>query len=179
MSVSVSRGSPVTTSTQSLDDGQVCFGFPHLAYLTAPTSGHLFPFSYSPTSHPVTRSVVNEPTAHITVRLCQAITAIPVGYYENSGTVSLSAFRPSHVPLRRNVLAQLRCPIHDLEYPHWVSPIVQGVPRAKLVPVAHDGAGVQTCYRRVCSFHRWSLGFGQSGSHHIALALQDHAIHIF
>ena len=30
------------------------------------------------------------------------------------------------------------------------SPIVQSVPQAKLEPVAHDGVGFQTCYRRVC-----------------------------
>jgi hypothetical protein len=137
-------------------------------------SDHLFPFPCSPTSHPVTRSVVNEPAAHITVRLCHAITAIPIGYYENSGTVSLSAFRPSHVSHRGNVLARRRCPIHDLECPRWASPIVQGVPRAKLGPVAHDGVGVQTCYRRVCSFHHWSLGFGWVGTWRVAVACTSH-----
>jgi hypothetical protein len=41
----------------------------------------------------VTRSMVNEATAHITVRLCQAITAIQIGYYENSVTVGLAPLR--------------------------------------------------------------------------------------
>ena len=63
----------------------------------------------------VTRSVVSEPTAHLTVRLCPAITAFRIGYYENSVTVGLATFRQSHVPLRRNVLARRRCPIHALQ----------------------------------------------------------------
>jgi hypothetical protein len=117
--VSVSRGSPATTPKQSLDDVQVGYGIcascaPHRDW----SSGHLFPFPYSPTCHPVTRSVVSEPAAHITVRPCQAITAIPIGYYENSGTVSLSTCRPSRVPLQRNVLARRRCPIHVLQCSH-------------------------------------------------------------
>jgi hypothetical protein len=64
--------------------------------------------------------------------------------------MTLSCFRPSHVPLRRNVPARRRCPTHDLQYPHWASPITQGIPRAKVALVARDGVGVQTCYRRVC-----------------------------
>jgi hypothetical protein len=115
----LSRGSPATTPKQSLDDVQVGYGIcascaPHRDW----SSGHLFPFPYSPTCHPVTRSVVSEPAAHITVRPCQAITAIPIGYYENSGTVSLSTCRPSRVPLQRNVLARRRCPIHVLQCSH-------------------------------------------------------------
>jgi len=66
----------------------------------------------------------------------------PVGYYENSVTVGLSACRRSHVPLQRNVLARRRCPIHVLQCSHWASPIAQGVPRAKVEPVARDGVGV-------------------------------------
>jgi hypothetical protein len=46
--------------------------------------------------------------------------------------------------------ARRRCPIHDLQYPHWASPITQGVPRTKVESAARDGVGVQTCYRRVC-----------------------------
>ena len=103
--------------------------------------------------------MVHEPTAHITVRLCHAITAIRFGYYGNSVTVGFAAFRQSHVPLRRNVLARRRCPTHDLQCPHWASPITQGVPRAKVEPVARDGVGVQTCYRRVCRYTagHWGL----------------------
>jgi hypothetical protein len=73
MSLSISRGSPVTTSTNAFGDGQFGFGVPQLAYLTdAGHLGHLFPFPSSPT-YWVTRSVVIEATAHITVRLCHSI----------------------------------------------------------------------------------------------------------
>ena len=142
MSVSVSRGSPATTPKQSLDDVQVGYGIcascaPHRGW----SSGRLFSFPRSPTYHAVTRSVVNEPAAHITVRLCQAITVIQIGYYENSGTVSLSTCRPSHVPLRRNVLARLRCPIHVLQCAHCASPIGQGVVWKKDDPIHTDGVG--------------------------------------
>ncbi len=119
MSLSISSRSPATTPKQSLDDVQVGYGIcascaPHRGW----SSGRLFSFPRSPTYHAVTRSVVNEPAAHITVRPCQAITVIQIGYYENSGTVSLSTCRPSHVPRRRNVRARLRCPTHVLQCSH-------------------------------------------------------------
>ncbi len=148
--LSNSSRSPVTTSKQRLDDDQVDSG---ICATCAPPrcwpSDHLFSFPCSSTPW-VTPSVVNEPAAHVTVRLCHAITAVRFGYYENSGTVSLSTCRPSHVPLRKNVLARRRCPTHALQCPHWASPITQGVPRAKVEPVARDGVGIQTWYRRVC-----------------------------
>src|SRR5438552_10416357 len=111
-------GFPVNNSASNFAgaaDNQVGCGLcascaPHRGW----ASGHLFPFPCSPT-YWVTLSVVSEPTAHITVRLCHAITALPIGYYENSVTVGLSTFRQSHVPLRRNVLARRRCPIHALQ----------------------------------------------------------------
>jgi hypothetical protein len=43
-----------------------------------------------------------------------------------------------------------RRPIHPLQYPRWASAIAQGVPSAKVEPMARDGVGVQMCYRRVC-----------------------------
>src|SRR5438132_13500300 len=62
-----------------LDDNQVGCGLcascaPHRGWL----SGHLFSFPCSPT-YWVTLAVVSEPTAHLPVRLCQAITALPIG----------------------------------------------------------------------------------------------------
>jgi hypothetical protein len=74
--------------------------------------------------------------------------------------MGLSACRRSHVPSRRNVLARRRCPTHALQCPHRASPITQGVPRAKVEPVARDGVGVQTCFRRVCrcTAGHWGLG---------------------
>ncbi len=129
--------------------------------------------------HPVTRSVVNEPTAHITVRLCQAITAIRFGYYENSGTVTLLCVRPSRVPLQRNVLAQLRCPIHALQCAHCASPIGQGVAWKKVDPMHTDGVGSTDVLPTSVRFHRWTLGFGKSISHDIAQTLRDHALHVF
>ena len=118
MSLSISSRSPVTASKQRLDDVQVGYGLyaacaPHRGW----SSGHLFPFPCSPT-YWVTRSVVHEPTAHITVRLCHAITAIRFGSYGNSVTVGFAAFRRSHVPLRRNVLTRRRCPTHVLQCLH-------------------------------------------------------------
>ena len=180
MSVSVSRGSPATTPKQSLDDVQVGYGIcascaPHRGW----SSGRLFSFPRSPTYHAVTRSVVNEPAAHITVRPCQAITVIQIGYYENSGTVSLSTCRPSHVPHRRNVLARRRCPIHVLQCAHCASPIGQGVAWKKVDSRHTDGVGCTDVLPTSVRFHRWTLGFGQFGSHHIAQALRDHAIHVF
>ncbi len=62
-------------------------------------------------------------------------------YYENSVTMGLSACRRSHVPLRRNVLAQLRCPIHVLQCAHCASPIGQGVVWKKVDPIHTDGVG--------------------------------------
>jgi hypothetical protein len=142
MTVSVSRGSPATTSKQGLDNDQVgCGIYASCAPHRGRSSGHLFSFPYSPTYPPVTRSVVNEPAAHITVRLCQAITAIRFGYCENSVTVGLSACRRSHVPLRRNVLARLRCPIHVLQCTHCASPIGQGVAWKKVDSMHTDGVG--------------------------------------
>jgi hypothetical protein len=145
MSLSISSRSPVTT-----DDDQVCVGVPHLAYLTV--ADHQITCSPSPALPPPGspgRWLASQ-RHHITVRLCHAITALPIGYYENSGPLTLSCFRPSHVPLRRNVPARRRCPTHALQYPHGASPITQGIPRAKVELVARDGVGVQTCYRRVC-----------------------------
>ena len=72
-------------------------------------------------------------------------------YYGDSVTLRLASCRRSHVPSRRNVLARRRCPIHALECVRYTSSIAQGVPRAKSVPVAHDGVGGQTWYRRVCA----------------------------
>jgi len=94
----------VTASKLRLDEHQVGCGLyaacvPHRGW----SSGHLFSFPCSPT-YWVTRSVVSEPTAHFLVRLCQAITALPIGYCENSVTMGLSTCRRSHVPRRRNVL---------------------------------------------------------------------------
>ncbi len=129
--------------------------------------------------HPVTRSVVSEPTAHIMVRLCHAMTAIRFGYYENSGTVSLSTCRPSHVPLRRNVLARRRCPIHALQCAHCALPTGQGVAWKKVDSRHTDGVGCTDVLPTSVRFHRWTLGFGQCSSHHIAQALQNHAIHVF
>ena len=40
-------------------------------------------------------------------------------------------------------------------------------------------SGIQTCYRRVCQFHRWTLGFRQSSFRPIAQALQGSLIHVF
>ena len=179
MSLSISGRSPVATSEHSSNDGQCCFGSPHLAYLTAPAHRATCspspalprtgsPFQWSTSQRHTLRSVrvrPLQPSELGTVRTPSPWASRPVGdpMFHSGGTYR----------------ARRRCPMHDLEYPHWASPIVQDVPRAKPVPVAHNGVGVQTCYRRVCSFHRWSLGFGQCGSHHIAQALQDHAIHVF
>jgi hypothetical protein len=151
----------------------------HLAHLTA--AGHRVTCSPSPTLplHRVTPSVVNEPAAHITVRPCQAITAIQFGYYENSGTVSLSTGRPSRVPRRRNVRAPLRCPIHALQCAHCASPIGQGVVWKKADSIHTDGVGSTDVLPTSVRFHRWTLGFGKSISHHMAQALRDHALHVF
>ena len=131
VSLSISSRSPVTAAKLRLDNNQVGCG---LCAACAPprgwSSGHLFSFPCSPTSW-VTRSVVSEPTAHLTVRLCQAITAIPIGYCEHSVTVGLSTCRQSPVPRRRNVLARRRCPIHALQCLREASSITQGVPQAK------------------------------------------------
>jgi hypothetical protein len=103
----------------------------------------------------------------------------PFGYYENSGTLRLVSCRPSHVPLRRNVRARRRCPIHVLQCVRYASPIAQGVPRAKVEPVARDGVGLLDVLPTSVPLHRWTLGFGQSCSHPIAQALQDYALHVF
>jgi hypothetical protein len=50
MSLSISGRSPVTTFEQRSNDGQVCYGSPHLAYLTAP--GHRVTCSPSPALPP-------------------------------------------------------------------------------------------------------------------------------
>src|SRR5499427_5597471 len=62
-------------------------------------------------------------------------------YYWHSVTVGLASGRPSRVPSPRNVLERRRLPIHLLQYPRWASAIVQGVPWAKVEPMAHDGVG--------------------------------------
>jgi hypothetical protein len=107
MRLSNSSRSPATPSKQAWMMTGSAVASAHLAHLTA--AGYRVTCSPSPTLPlpRVTPSVVNEPAAHITVRPCQAITAIQFGYYENSGTVSLSTGRPSRVPCRRNVRAPL------------------------------------------------------------------------
>ena len=69
-----------------MNDAQDGFGCAHLAYLPCGHLGHLFPFPSSPT-YSVTRSVVYEATAHITVRLCHPIIGILLGFYGNSVAV--------------------------------------------------------------------------------------------
>ena len=168
VSLSISSRSPVAASKPRLDDNQVGCGLcasraPHRGW----SSGHLFSFPCSPT-YWVTRSVVSEPTAHLTVRLCQAITALPIGYYENSVTVGLSTFRRSHVPLRRNVLTRRRCPTHALQCARDASSIGQGVVWKKLDSIHTDGVGCTDVLPTSVQFHHWTLGFGQCSSHPIA-----------
>jgi len=71
-------------------------------------------------------------------------------YYGGSVTLALSGRRPSRVPSLMNVLARRRLPTHALECVRYASSIEQGVPSAKVEPMALDGVGLQTCYRRVC-----------------------------
>jgi len=97
----------------------------------------------------------------------------------HSVTLGLAPRRQSRVPSLRNVLARRRRPTYALECVRYASPIEQGIPRAKLELVALDGVGLQTCYRRVCQFHRWTLGFRQSSFRPIAQALQGSLIHVF
>jgi hypothetical protein len=179
VSLSISSCSPVAASKPRLDDHQVGCG---LCASRAPprswSSGHLFSFPCSPT-YWVTRSVVSEPTAHIPVRLCHAITALRLGYYENSGTIRLASCRPSHVPHQRNVLARRRCPIHALECVRYASSIGQGVAWKKADSIPTDGVGYTDVLPTSVRFHHWTLGFGQCSSHRIMQALQDHAIHVF
>ena len=168
VSLSLSSRSPVAASKPRLDDHQVGCGLcasraPHRGW----SSGHLFSFPCSPT-YWVTRSVVSEPTAHLTVRPCQAITALPIGYYENSVTVGLSTCRRSHVPLRRNVLTRRRCPTHALQCARYASSIGQGVVWKKLDSIHTDGVGYTDVLPTSVQFHHWTLGFGQSSSHLIA-----------
>jgi hypothetical protein len=179
MRLSNSSRSPATSSKQAWMMTGSAVASAHLAHLTA--AGHRVTCSPSPTLplHRVTPSVVNEPAAHITVRPCQAITAIQFGYYENSGTVSLSTGRPSRVPRRRNVRAPLRCPIHALQCAHCASPIGQGVVWKKADSIHTDGVGSTDVLPTSVRFHRWTLGFGKSISHHMAQALRDHALHVF
>jgi len=168
VSLSISSRSPVTTSKPRLDEHQVGCGFcaacaPHRGW----SSGHLFSFPCSP-AYWVALSVVNEPTAHLTVRLCQAITAFPLGYCENSVTMGLSTVRRSHVPCRRNVLTRRRCPTHALQCARCASSIGQGVVWKKLDSRHTDGVGYTDVLPTSVQFHHWILGFGQSSSHPIA-----------
>jgi hypothetical protein len=71
-------------------------------------------------------------------------------YYDGSVTMGLASGRPSRVPSPRNVLERRRLPIHPLQCPRWASAIAQGVPWAKVEPMARDGVGLPMCYRRVC-----------------------------
>jgi len=74
--------------------------------------------------------------------------------------------------------------MHRLATSHVLGRVItnsirQGVLRTRVDSAAPDGAGVQTCYRRVCQFHHWTLGFKQSGLNHIAQALQGRTLHVF
>ena len=112
------------------------------------------------------RSVVSEPTAHSMVRLCRPITELRLG---TMSTPSPWDSRPVGDPMFRTggtCQAQRRCPMHALKCAHCASSIVQGVPRANLHPMAHDGVGVQTCYRRV-----WCSTTGHWGSGNPALTV--------
>ena len=87
--------------------------------------------------------------------LCTALPCALVGrdsheYYWHSVTMGLASGRPSRVPSQRNVLERRRLPIHPLQCPRWASAIAQGVPSAKVEPMARDGVGCQMCCRRVC-----------------------------
>lgn len=66
------------------------------------------------------------------------------------------------------VLAQLRCPTHLLEYPHWASLRVPGVALAAKECLRRTRRRFRASFRRtdICIF--WRLGFRQSSFHRIA-----------
>jgi len=64
--------------------------------------------------------------------------------------LGLASLRPSRVPSLRNVLERRRLPIHPLQCPRWASAITQGVPSAKVEPMARDGVGVR-CAANACA----------------------------
>jgi hypothetical protein len=178
VSLSLSSRSPVTASQPRLDEHQVggglcATGAPHRSW----SSGHLFSCPCSPT-YWVPLSGVSEPTAHLTVRLCQAMTALPMGDCENSVTVGLSTCRRSQVPLRRNVLTRRRDPPQALQCARCASAIGPGVAWKKLDSIHTEGVGYTDVRPTSVQCHPWTLGCGQASSHPIAQALQDHAIHV-
>ena len=71
-------------------------------------------------------------------------------YYEHSVILGLASLRPSRVPSLRNVLERRRLPMHPLQCPRWASAITQGVPSAKVEPMARDGVGVR-CAANACA----------------------------
>ena len=94
--------------------------------------------------------------------LCTALPCALVGrdsheYYEHSVILGLASFRPSRVPSLRNVLERRRLPIHPLQCPRWASAITQGVPSAKVEPMARDGVGIR-CAADECAVPPLEIG---------------------
>ena len=160
VSLSISSRSPVTTSKPRLDEHQVGCGFcaacaPHRGW----SSGHLFSFPCSPT-YWVTLSVVNEPTAHIPVRLCQAITAIPLG---TARTPSPWASRPVGDPMVRSggtCSRDVGAPLMPFNALAAHRPSAKAWHGRNSIPYLPMASGIQTCYRRVCgsTTGHWGLG---------------------
>src|SRR5205823_8887651 len=94
--------------------------------------------------------------------LCTALPCALVGrhaheYYWHSVTLGLASDRPSRVPSLRNVLERRRLPIHPLQCPRWASAITQGVPSAKVEPMARDGVGIR-CAADECAVPPLEIG---------------------
>ena len=161
MSVSVSRGSPVVTSEQSSDDGQCCFGSPHLAYLTAPA--HRTTCSPSPALPRITRSPGQWSTSQRHTLQSACVMPLQQSDLGTTRTPSPWASRPVGDPMFHSggtYRAQLRCPIHALQCAHCASPIGQGVVWKKADSIHTDGVGYTDVLPTSVRFHRWTLGFG-------------------
>ena len=180
MSLSISSRSPATTAKQAWMMSRSAMASAHLARLTV--AGHRAACSPSPALPRITQSPGQwSASQRHTLR---SVRVMPLQQSElgTMRTPSPWASRPLGDPMFRsgeNVLARLRCPIHDLQYPRWASPH-----RARCTTSESCTHGSQ--WRRSIDmlptsvrFHRWSLGFGQFGSHRIAQALRVHAIHVF
>jgi hypothetical protein len=167
VSLSISSRFPVTTSERRSADDQSCCGPPHLAYLT--DAGHRVTGSPSPT---LPRTGSRGPWSTSQRHTLWSVCVMPLQHSElgTARTPSPGASRPVGDPMFRSrgtYRARRRCPIYDLQYPHWASPITQGIPRTKVESVARDGVGIQTCYRRGC---RSTAGHEGSGNPALTLS---------
>src|SRR5262249_14513404 len=105
-------------------------------------------------SCPLHLSVSREPLTQ--KHSSQFLPALP-GIRQCATRRTLASGRPSRVPSPRNVLDRRRLPIHPLQCPRWASAIAQGVPSAKVEPMARDGVGVR-CAADECAVPPLEIG---------------------